>query len=640
MALIHESNFNKLFPDLTHTKNPSPCIPPYYRSSFNTIGRVRDKTIQNRLTDIVNSYLSEFYKAFIHWYGHTDGEDVMMHRQALTFTPHTVPYFSGRLSQSKRLRHFPERDFFEYLVEKDIVDHVADNVHIPMKFGSLHGEYILNKFQSCMYNISEVSEYDGNQFVKDIQSVIQTHWPFENKIVECSLGEIRKLFDICDEILMENIGKERLAEMLRIFSIPVEKWLSVKPAFRHFPYRTGTLISDEAAMKREMLKNTVWIRAHNEEGEWSGDAKKPLIHMDYISTKIDHPIISLKIKGTKYIGEGTYNWNVGVLENISINRNAWLRAKKKARKQCKPVIAVSIPRILGQSNVEFVVFRVPGVWNMLRGVRTDRMMKGKKLPKPVTHWICPIPPDFKLALGSGLGNAYGGNLKEAIAFFNVALKKDLKTPIPFVERGKCFVLQKDHECAFDDFQSALNMDIDNDQALFWRGFLYSKALAFENACVDFTRLVEIDPLFDIAWFARAVAMIAMGNFPAALEDLNTLNRLRPYYVLTHYLRGYLNCQLRQGDEGANDMNRFIRCVTDEKMNLPSKDGDFETTIQLYRTAREYARKKHASAFEILYKAIQSDRSWFLKQLQGDFYMDSVEMDRRLIGFLALLYRRQ
>ena len=161
---------------------------------------------------------------------------------------------------------------------------------------------------------------------------------------------------------------------------------------------------------------------------------------------------------------------------------------------------------------------------------------------------------------------------------------DGTSEVDFVNRGDFKVNNEDWSGAVDEYTCALELNPDNPDALFWRGYAYYELREFTEAEADYdllleqtpdnsaannnlaniyyargdyqtaldyyNRSIELDAGDPISFYNRANLHFEMGNFDAALKDANETLRLRPSYADGFLARGRIYQGL--GDPRAND----------------------------------------------------------------------------------------
>lgn len=120
-------------------------------------------------------------------------------------------------------------------------------------------------------------------------------------------------------------------------------------------YKTGNSKPLEEITLEDILENPIW--------EWSLDGEdndeqdetwqRPIIETDNVTMEMYNPTISLKIKNTDLFGSAEYDYETESLSAISIwKENEWILLSDFEKST--PITFISIPKINGIENVEFV----------------------------------------------------------------------------------------------------------------------------------------------------------------------------------------------------------------------------------------------------------------------------------------------
>jgi hypothetical protein len=120
-------------------------------------------------------------------------------------------------------------------------------------------------------------------------------------------------------------------------------------------YKTGKLKSLEDITLTDVLEYPIWEWALDEEGVEGQDEtwQRPIISTNNVTDEIYNPTITLKIKETDIYGSAEYDNETGSISAISI----WTNNEWKVLRDFNfsaPIIFISVPKIDGIENVEFI----------------------------------------------------------------------------------------------------------------------------------------------------------------------------------------------------------------------------------------------------------------------------------------------
>jgi len=185
-----------------------------------------------------------------------------------------------------------------------------------------------------------------------------------------------------------------------------------------------------------------------------------------------------------------------------------------------------------------------------------------------------------------------GELEEAIAYFNEAIKKDSFFTVAFHNRAVAYKMLRNYDAASRDFDIALNQRADLAKIQFSKAklletrgdldgakYYYEKAISTENgdyaearlnysvllkSCGEYTRaIIEINDLIEEYpedvnnYYVRGGLHFIYGEYAQAIEDFDTYLRENPDDADVFFYRGL--CLVLDGslDRGCSDISRSI-----------------------------------------------------------------------------------
>jgi tetratricopeptide (TPR) repeat protein len=169
-----------------------------------------------------------------------------------------------------------------------------------------------------------------------------------------------------------------------------------------------------------------------------------------------------------------------------------------------------------------------------------------------------------------------GNMELKISYCTKAIESgllsgtDLSTT--YTNRGIAFATRGDRERAIADFDSALRNTPNNGQAFVARGNFYRSIGEESKAQADYGSAIAVpippdDPpaVLAKAYLDRSRAYIEKGDLTAALDDLNTTNRINPRIREVYLARGNIYYQRK-------DFHAAI-AEYDSALKINPKDGE-------------------------------------------------------------------
>lgn len=130
-----------------------------------------------------------------------------------------------------------------------------------------------------------------------------------------------------------------------------------------------------------------------------------------------------------------------------------------------------------------------------------------------------------------------GEYKEAIAFFNTAIKLQPKVDVFYHNRADCFLKKKQLEKAKTDYQKVISLEpTRNDRNIYSKlASIYMYEENFETALFFYNRAIQISPERKKTLYNRAVAHIKLEDNHSAIEDIKKLIEAEPNNIDCHIL---------------------------------------------------------------------------------------------------------
>jgi tetratricopeptide (TPR) repeat protein len=128
-----------------------------------------------------------------------------------------------------------------------------------------------------------------------------------------------------------------------------------------------------------------------------------------------------------------------------------------------------------------------------------------------------------------------GHPAESIEYFNNLMDEGCNPVTVYLNRGVAYVSLAKFPEAVDDFTSVLEVDHDNERALYYRGVARMNLGRFEEAIEDLDRAIAVNQERGSAFLARGLALAELGREDEALRDFKTASILSNIEV-----EGFLN----------------------------------------------------------------------------------------------------
>ncbi len=90
-----------------------------------------------------------------------------------------------------------------------------------------------------------------------------------------------------------------------------------------------------------------------------------------------------------------------------------------------------------------------------------------------------------------------------------------------------------------------------------QGIFYNEKGEYEKAVVAFTKAIELDPSFALAYSNRGWVHIKLGEYEQAITDCSKAIELNPSLASAYNSRGWAYTELGQYEQAINDYNKAI-----------------------------------------------------------------------------------
>ncbi|MCM8784244.1 MAG: tetratricopeptide repeat protein, partial [Candidatus Omnitrophica bacterium] len=128
----------------------------------------------------------------------------------------------------------------------------------------------------------------------------------------------------------------------------------------------------------------------------------------------------------------------------------------------------------------------------------------------------------------GFNEAILGRFKQAIAYYNQAIKLDPNDCTVYYERGNCLAELGMHREAIEDYTKAIGLNPNYTDAYFGRGAVKTALGLYDDALNDYTRAIEIQPDYAKVYVARGlVRFFNLYQKEEGLADFREALRLDP-----------------------------------------------------------------------------------------------------------------
>ena len=110
----------------------------------------------------------------------------------------------------------------------------------------------------------------------------------------------------------------------------------------------------------------------------------------------------------------------------------------------------------------------------------------------------------------------------------------------------------------DSIDNSYENDIEKAQEYLIRGIVKSNSKDYKSAISDFDKAIKLNPNFDDAYNNRGVAKEYLTNYNGAIEDYNKFIELNPNNAIVYYNRGKVKIKLNESEEALEDFDKAIK----------------------------------------------------------------------------------
>jgi Tfp pilus assembly protein PilF len=159
------------------------------------------------------------------------------------------------------------------------------------------------------------------------------------------------------------------------------------------------------------------------------------------------------------------------------------------------------------------------------------------------------------AFEQGIAYQARGNLDQAIASFNEAIRLDPKHIFAWAYRGEAHRLKSQFDQSISSFNEAIRLSPEYVLAWAHRGEAYRIKGDLDQAIASFNEAIRLDPKYVFAWAHRGEAYRAKGLPGRAVSDFDQAIRLNPTYAWiwnsraeAYRIKGEFNRAIAEFDE--------------------------------------------------------------------------------------------
>jgi tetratricopeptide (TPR) repeat protein len=179
----------------------------------------------------------------------------------------------------------------------------------------------------------------------------------------------------------------------------------------------------------------------------------------------------------------------------------------------------------------------------------------------------------------------------------------------YILRGRCYIDKLNYNQAVIEYTKALGLEPGNDSAYYYRATANQLNKDYHRAIADFTKLISINPRFLYAYNGRGNAYTNVDSNYKAIEDYSTALQLDPKNAYTYYLN--------RGDAYFNTEN-YDQAIDNYRGALMINRNSAECYYSIGKSLN--VKKNYDSVLAYFNKAIELDPGYKLAYLgRGNVY---------------------
>lgn len=151
-----------------------------------------------------------------------------------------------------------------------------------------------------------------------------------------------------------------------------------------------------------------------------------------------------------------------------------------------------------------------------------------------------------------------GKPREAIKYYDLAIKMNPKYTIAYNNRGNIYARMGRYDEAIKNYNHAIQNDKDFAISYRNRGGVYLKMGSYKKAMDDYSRALKINPNDDVAYNNRGVAHCWLEEPKKAVQDYTNAILVNPKDAQVYKNRGLLYSLLNRHEEAIKDYSSAIK----------------------------------------------------------------------------------
>ncbi len=190
---------------------------------------------------------------------------------------------------------------------------------------------------------------------------------------------------------------------------------------------------------------------------------------------------------------------------------------------------------------------------------------------------------------------------DTITLWTDVIKKYRENPLAYNNRAETYFWNGDYDRAIADFNTAIQLGIENSSVFYKRGYSFFSAKKYSEALDDFNRAIQLSDASPIVYYKRAYAYSELGKFNEAISDYNYVLKRQPDFSEAYHDRGLTYYKMGRYNDAIVNFDKAIALTPDYATAYLSRgsalliQGNATDAINNYTLAIKY-NLNYAEAF--------------------------------------------
>jgi len=204
-------------------------------------------------------------------------------------------------------------------------------------------------------------------------------------------------------------------------------------------------------------------------------------------------------------------------------------------------------------------------------------------------------------LNNGLKNAQLGAYVDAIRDFDMAIQVNSQMEEAYYYRGEAYYKYGDYKKALEDFDKAIQLAPNNSMNYYQRGLVLNALGNYSLAIQDFDKALSISPNSEHIYLGRAESHWAMGSNSAAAVDCDRALSKHPNMPEAHALKGLIAASRGNITTAVSNLEKSIQIAPQEAIYIAY-------LADAYFQNEEYskAEQKYLQALKINHRLVEAN----------------------------------